>query len=318
MKKRFLFASLFFLFVFVSISPSPYLNNARAASLAVQKKMVLYDASSGSIPSESLMDFTDFPPGAATLTYAEGASVMDTTPSGQDTYAGWVSSQGITSGFPILDRTAGIQVDFTLQVEGENHERAHRAGFSMIVLDQDARGIELSFWKNEIWAQNDTATGGLFTHGEGISFTTTDPVNYQLRIVGDTYTLSANSQPVLSGPVRDYSEFEGFPDPYETPNFLFLGDNTTAAQARIRLRFLSITGSEPVPPTVAVTSTSTNAPLATPSFTPVPSIAPLPSQTPPPPPKGTGICPSGGLILVVGLTSVFFQKMVRRRTKMLQ
>jgi hypothetical protein len=233
--------------------------------------------------------------------------VLDTTASGADTYAGWVASGATTPGFPILDRTAGFQVNFAIQIENESHTRDNRAGFSMILLSEDARGIELAFWQNEIWAQSDDNTGGLFSHAEGMTFATTSGLtDYQVTIVGDTYTLTANTTPILTGPVRDYSTFEGFPDPYETPNFLFLGDNTTSAQARVQLSLISITGSEPVFPTSAPTSTSISSPVPTVSSTPLPSLTPVPSPTPP----GTAfkLCPSGLVFLAVMLSGTILLK----------
>jgi hypothetical protein len=41
--------------------------------------------------------------------------------------------------------------------------------------------------------------------------------------------------------LRDYTNFSGPIDPYETPNFIFMGDNTTSAEARIKLSFVSVT-----------------------------------------------------------------------------
>ncbi|HSL42974.1 MAG TPA: hypothetical protein VK897_06045 [Anaerolineales bacterium] len=267
---------------------------ASAASRA--KTLILYDAASGSIPGVPLISFTDFPPGAALPTYLNGVTVMDTTAAGNDTYAGWVSNGTTTPGFPILDRTAGFQVNFSIHVELASHESPHRAGFSVIVLGADAKGVELAFWENEIWAQSDDATGGLFRHGEGVAFATTAGLtDYQVTIVDDTYTLTANADPILSGPVRDYSAFDGFPDPYETPNFLFLGDDTTSAQARVQLSFISVTGTEPAAPTstITVVSTSTPAPIA--SSTPLPSATPAPSPTP----VGRALqsCPSAWIFL---------------------
>ena len=40
----------------------------------------------------------------------------------------------------------------------------------------------------------------------------------------------------LQGGVRDYTSFTGPIDPYETPNFLFIGDDTTSARGAYRLR----------------------------------------------------------------------------------
>lgn len=287
----------------------PYLKDAQAASLAGEKTLVLYDPASGGIPSESLLDFTDFPPGAALPTYSGGATVLDTTLSGSGTYAGWVSGERITPDFPVLDRAEGIRLTFTLQVEAEIHSKANRAGLSVILLDQGAKGIELSFWEDEIWAQNDGATGGLFTHGEGIALATTAGLKeYQLSIAGDTYTLTAGSQPLLSGPVRDYSAFEGFLDPYETPNFLFLGDNTTSAQARARLGFVSITGAEPLLPTVTSIATGTGSPLPTATFTPAPSATPFPLPTPAPAGGISELCSSGWLFLAVAVTGTLLSR----------
>jgi hypothetical protein len=304
MKKRLLLCSPIILLILGTAFYSHQLIQARADA-AGGKTLVLYDASSGAIPSESLMDFTDFPPGAASLSYADGAALMDTTVQGSDTFAGWVSGQATVPGFPILDRTARFQVNFTLQVLSEAHTRDHRAGFSVIILDKDAKGIELSFWENEIWVQNDDRTGSLFTHGEGIAYPTTDWTAYQASIVGDTYTLTANSQPILSGPVRDYSNFDGFPDPYETPNFLFLGDDSTAAQSQIRLHFASVTGAEPVLPTITNTSTNNSQPAFT--FTPLPSVTPTPEG------NVFEICSSGWIFLSMAVGSVILRNRSRRQ-----
>jgi hypothetical protein len=288
------------------------LEYASAASLAAGKTLVLYDAASGAVPGTPLMGFTDFPPGAALPTYSNAVTVLDTTTAGRDTYAGWASSGATTPGFPILDRAAGFQVDFTLQIENESHTNNDRSGFSLIILSEDATGIELAFWENEIWVQSDSSTGGLFEHGEGIVFpTTTGLIDYRLIVIGDTYTLTANTQPILSGPVRDYSEFDGFPDPYQTANFLFLGDNTTSAQARVRLGFVSITGTQPVMPAGTSTSTRTSSPL--PTATPLPSVSPVPSPTPTN--KFFELCPSGGLFLAVMTTSAMMLRGVRTKSK---
>lgn len=253
------------------------LKGANAASQVNSKTLVLYDAASGAIPASPLMSFTDFPFGAAPPSYENQATVLDSTISGSETYAGWVSTADSTAEFPVLDRTSGFQVNFSVQVENESHANRQRSGFNLIILGSDARGIELAFWTNEIWVQNDNVTGGLFTHGEGVIFNTTDFTNYQIAISADTYTLSANSTTILNGPLRDYSSFEGFPDPYQTPNFLFIGDNTTSAQARIRLGYVSVTGTGPAPS--APTSTS------------IPTIFPTDSPTPTPAGGGWEICP---------------------------
>jgi hypothetical protein len=314
MNKKIIFPGLCSFLTLGSAFHSLDLKGIGAAPYVGGKTLVLYDAAGGTIPSAPLMSFTDFPPGAALPTYSDGATVMDTTTSGQDSYAGWISNGATTSGFPILDRTAGFQINFTLQIENESHRNNNRAGFSLIVLSDDARGIELAFWENEIWVQSDHSTGGLFKHGEGIVFsTTTGLIDYRLIIIDDTYPLTANVQPVLTGPVRDYSTFDGFPDPYETPNFLFLGDNTTSAQTGVRLRFVSVTGTEPVTPIVRNTITSTSSPLPTASSTPLPSVTPVPSSIPAR--RVFEFCPSGWLLFAALITNAMMLKITRCKSK---
>jgi hypothetical protein len=125
---------------------------------------------------------------------------------------------------PVLDRSAGYSVSFDLRLLSETHASNDRAGLSIIVLGHDLQGIELGFWTNEIWAQS----GPTFTHAEGAAFNTTAKITtYDLNISGSTYTLLADSVPVLTNTLRDYSAF-GFP--YTTSNWIFLGDDTSSAR----------------------------------------------------------------------------------------
>lgn len=47
----------------------------------------------------------------------------------------------------------------------ETHNRPERAGFSVILLGADRRGIELGFWRDQVFAQADQP---LFTRGENV------------------------------------------------------------------------------------------------------------------------------------------------------
>ena len=301
MNKGRLLSGLFIL-IFVSAAYSYH-----PALFSDGKTLVLYDAASGDVPSTSVMSFTDFPPGVALQVFSDGATVVDTTISGTDTYAGWVASEATTPGFPILDRTVGVRVNFTVQVESEAHANNDRAGFSVIILGNDAKGIELSFWENEIWVKSDDGTGGLFKHGEGIAFATNALTEYQVTFMGDTYILISNAEPLLTGPLRDYSAFAGFPDPYEAPNFLFLGDNTTSAQARVRLRFVSVTGMEPVVPT---STDGISLPTVSSTSQPQPSATPNPSLSPTKP--VFELCPSGWMVGVVLIAGNMINRKIRR------
>jgi hypothetical protein len=305
---KWIFFPALFLFILVSTFDSDHPKESRAQSLVGRHTLILYDANSGEIPSSSLMRFTDFPPGTASLTFTDGATILDTTVAGRDTYAGWISNPTTTPGFPNLDPAMGVQVNFTMQVQSEMHGKNDRAGLSMIILDQDAKGIELSFWEDQVWVQSDDTSGGLFEHGEGAAFpTTAGMTNYQVTFAGDAYTLTANSELLLSGPLRDYSKFDGFPDPYETPNLLFLGDNTRSSQARLKLQYISITGEEPIAPTAVYTSTSIAGPP------PIASTAPLPTATPTPAGRVVDFCPSSWLWGSMMLANVVIIKIMRRR-----
>ncbi len=182
---------------------------------------LLYDPASGQVPDA----YTPNPwsygqivlSGSASRTVTGGLLQFDTT-SGS-LRSGWSSTGGT------MDHTSGYALSFGLQVVSETHASNDRAGFSVIALSSDLQGVELGFWGTEVWAQN---VG--FTHGEGTSgFNPSSAlISYELTIQGSSYTLAANSTPILTGSLRDYST-AGFP--YTTPNFVFIGDNTFSAAA---------------------------------------------------------------------------------------
>ena len=63
-------------------------------------------------------------------------------------------------------------------------------------------------------------------------------MDYQLAIQGSGYSLFGNSALLLSGSLRDYSAFGG--PPYTLTSFLFLGDNTSSANANVTLGNMSV------------------------------------------------------------------------------
>lgn len=145
---------------------------------------------------------------------------------------------------PPLDLDAGFCVALRFQLAAETHARAERAGFSLIVLGHDKRGLELGFWTNLVFAQADQP---LLTHAEDASYDfAAGPTDVVLAFRGTNYTLFANGASLLSGPVRDYTAFAGFPDVYETPDFLFLGDDTTSAAADVTIESVALV----LPPSV--------------------------------------------------------------------
>jgi hypothetical protein len=208
-------------------------------SAPAASSVVLYDGALGGTPdTQGVLAYQDFPPGAATQTFANGVTTL-------------ISAQNVSAGYPaglttriVLDRAVGYTLRFTAQVVSESHANNNRAGFSVIVLSSDKKGIELGFWSDQVWAQADAITppgSGMFTHAESATFdTTAGLVAYQLNVSGDTYNLSSNGNPILSGSVRDYTAFTGPVDPYETPNFVFFGDDTTSAQATLKFSYAAV------------------------------------------------------------------------------
>lgn len=141
----------------------------------------------------------------------------------------------VLAGMPTLDRAGGYTVEFDVKVDSESHASADRAGFNLIALSSDRKGIELGFWTSQVWAQSDNP---LFMHAEGASFDTAQGViHYQLAVQGDSYRLFAGSSLLLAGSLRDYSSFG---KPYTYQNFLFLGDDTTSASAQIELARVAV------------------------------------------------------------------------------
>jgi len=203
---------------------------------------VLYDAAQGSLPDAQGFTFLALPSVAPAI--SGGATVLDTS-SSKSIVAGYFSK---STPQLVLDRAAGYTVRFTVQVDLEDHSGSDknndgtedRAGFSVIVLSSDKRGIELGFWQDRIWAQEGGSGSQLFTQAERAAFNTQSArTPYMLAVHGDTYTLSSNGTAILSGKLRDYTTFNGFPDPYETPNLIFLGDDTRSASAKIQLTYVA-------------------------------------------------------------------------------
>jgi hypothetical protein len=208
-----------------------------SSPVALQGVNVLYDgALNTGTPDTQGFFYLPYPTGSAQATqvFTPPVTVLDTTPQMSD-FAGYFAKPTL---YPPLDRVGGYQVLFTVQIVTETHICQDRAGFSLLVVSSDKRGIELGFWADEIWAQ----AGGIsqpFTHAEGAAFTTTNElINYKLIVLSETYTLTANDTVVLSGVLRDYTLAPPPPlpvNPYDTPKMIFLGDDTSMARAKVKL-----------------------------------------------------------------------------------
>ncbi|MGL4377598.1 MAG: DUF4347 domain-containing protein, partial [Microcoleaceae cyanobacterium] len=214
------------------------------------------------------------PPGNQNLTFVNLSGATQTLNGGSITLDSTVNPNiytGYTTTFPTLDRNRGYSIRFDVKINSENHSfstsdknndgLSDRAGFSVIAISSDGKkGVELAFWDNEIWVQRDGTgvadpVGSLFTHDPnslsldrviGGSGYTSTMASYELSVFGDKFSLYRNGTPILRDrALRDYSAFTGSPDPYETPNFLFLGDNTTSASASFELQRVAVKTAEP-------------------------------------------------------------------------
>lgn len=228
------------------------LQTAVANQASPHQTTTLYDSSLGTLPNAQQFIYLTIPfTPQATQIYSNGVTILNTMPVQSDMAGYFVRSEAV----PDLQRTQGFTFTFTIQIDEEAHASNHRAGFSIILLSEDLLGIELGFWEDRIWAQEGGEPPDLFTQAEGVAYDTTAALTtYHLTILNDTYTLLADQIPILTGPVRDYTAFEGALDPYETPNFIFLGDNTSSARAQARLAYMAVTtlAADPGSPTHGV------------------------------------------------------------------
>jgi len=215
----------------------------------------LYNGLLGNTPTAqnwlSLTNLNLVSPTATASEFFSGNGVNLNSTAANSIYAGYTKNS-LNSSFPPLDRTTGFSLSFNLQIISESRTNQNRAGFSIVAVTSDRKAIEIGFQQlsatsGNIFAQGDGITpnpdgqtNGLFVAAENVAYNTNIATNYTLRVQGDNYFLSDGSDIILTGPLRDYSGFSDQIDPYETPNFLFLGDDTTSAQANINLTRVSL------------------------------------------------------------------------------
>lgn len=218
----------------------------------------LYDGTTGVTPNlytlNPYLNFTSLAGGSQLA--SSGATVLDTSTT-NFSYAGYSNynnalNEFINSSFPILDNNTGYTLSFTIATNSQTNISPDRAGFGVIVLGSNKKGIEIGFRNPntitgipDIFALNDDST---FTKGEqnsnlgGILNTLN---TYELTVAGNTYTLKNGSNPpLLSGALRDYSPNATpgtLTQVYDTANFLFLGDDTTSAGGKVEIQSITLT-----------------------------------------------------------------------------
>jgi hypothetical protein len=228
---------------------------------------VLYDGTTGfsrfayfglGVPNERRLIYVEVPLPLSHLPSATGYDIGHLNTDigkGESSYIGY-GNYGLKSfvptfqlgllkkDFPQLKRDAGILLTFNVAVLAE-HSTFNRAGFNVLLLANDNKGIELSFRTEpggRIFAQSAT-----FDAAETVAFDVSQATTYELHIKGDNYTLNTGGKIILTGPVRAY-QFDPkrsnppLPlNPYQLPNFLFFGDASDKASAHFKLGSISIT-----------------------------------------------------------------------------
>ena len=209
------------------------------APLGALAATTLYDPALGSLPlAQGWQPLVPLIGAAASQSVGGGVYALDTTGAG-------VSIWGNSRISPLaLDTQAGFDLSFSLQLLSESHSRPNRAGFAlMLVGAQATQALELEFWAGNIWAQKyDASQPDRFVHDSDVAFDTTAALTpYTLAMRQQQFTLSAGGTALLWGALRDYT-LGGLP--YTTPNFLFLGDNSSRGNSISRLGVVSLS---PVP-----------------------------------------------------------------------
>ena len=227
------------------IGASTFLAMALAASTSASQTTPLYQGSGASTPESQLSLFPVTI--GATVSSSNGATTLDTTNSFglQDGYYNTspITLKFVNLQFPDLNPADGFTVGLDVQINTESHTintsvNSNRAGFGLIDLGDDKKGIELEFWGDDVWVQNSD-----FTHGEDFVFNTEAASHhYDLTVKGTTYTLSADNTQILTGSTRDYSARGA---PYTLPNYISIGDDTAEAEAKETFTTLSVTVPEP-------------------------------------------------------------------------
>lgn len=226
---------------------------------SVAQAGVLYDPGLGTLPASQGWKYVPNPNnGPVVQALTPTAVVLDTQADRLDR-AGYFSRLPTVPpfvfpqhpGIPVLDRSVGFTLTFDAVVVSEGHNARDdngdgmddRAGFSVIVVCEDLRAIEVAMFEDRVWVQEDDAGGSIemFTQAEGVAFDTTAGARFSVTIVGNTYTVRAGSIVILSGSLRSYVSATGTAGlVYKTAGMVFLGDDTGSADALVGLATVRI------------------------------------------------------------------------------
>lgn len=206
-----------------------------ASGTAQAATVTLYDAALGTLPESQSWTYVAI--GSVARAVSNGVLNFSTdTIAGNTTYAGW----GRTD--QTLDTSKGYDLAIRLQLTSENHANNNRAGFSLLAVGSDPKqSLELAFWQDEVWAY--AFQNGAFVHGSGYAINTTEAARtYTLSVRNGNFSLLVDgAATTLSGALVDYTPATPFIDPYEVPNTIFFGDDTSSARANLAIQNVKVT-----------------------------------------------------------------------------
>jgi hypothetical protein len=181
---------------------------------------------------------------------ASGGKTTLNTASPESLYGGYsnynLSNRLANQAFPILDSNAGYTLSFTFKINSQTNtgdNGSSRAGFSVTALDSNKKGIEIGFRNDDIFAQRSDFSGvDIAEQKTSFGSTLANFSTYDLKVLGNSYTLSNGGNNLFSGLLRSYTiSSNPLTAVYGNPNFLFFGDNTTSAGASVDIQNITLT-----------------------------------------------------------------------------
>ncbi|MGJ3252000.1 MAG: PPC domain-containing protein [Elainellaceae cyanobacterium] len=187
-------------------------------------------------PNQGYVGYSNYQPDLSSINTVEllGANSLDDLD---------VDFNLVNSLFPVLDASVGYTLEFTLTLNSET-SGANRAGFSLIMMNNTAQGVELAFKGDRIFAQSANFTE-VATESAPLS-SIGRAINYTLDVSDTNYELFADGTSLFSGLLRDFNFDPALSDPplpfspYDRLNFLFFGDNTDQGHADFTLGPISL------------------------------------------------------------------------------
>ena len=129
-----------------------------------------------------------------------------------------------------LDRTTGFRLGITLSLLSESHLMPENAGFRLAVISQDLPGVMLGFHTDAIIALDADLSPA--ERADGLTLEDSF-IELELAIRGETYSLLAAGEEILTGPLRNLS---GNNPAHEIPGMVYFGDADIAASVSVSVR----------------------------------------------------------------------------------